>query len=75
MLLADVMLNINKIWIFISTKIGGIVMKVVSLVVSSLALLISAAGLAISIVSLVHKSEKNSHILYKKYFKIKLIVI
>ena len=63
MLLADVMLNINKIWIFISTKIGGTVMKVVSLVVSSLALLISAAGLAISIVSLVHKSEKNSHIL------------
>ena len=38
-------------------------MKVVSLVGSSLALLISAAGLAISIVSLVHKSEKNSHIL------------
>ena len=66
MLLADVMLNINKIWIFISTKIGGIVMKVVSLVVSSLALLISAAGLAISIVSLVHKSEKKQSYLFNK---------
>lgn len=38
-------------------------MKVVSLVVSSVALLISAAGLAVAIVSLVHKSEENSHIL------------
>ena len=63
MLLADVMLKINKMLLCIFIIIGGIVMKVVSLVVSSLALLISAAGLAISIVSLVHKSEKNSHIL------------
>ena len=63
MLLADVMLKINKILLYIFIIIGGIVMKVVSLVVSGLALLISAAGLAISIVSLVHKSEKNSHIL------------
>ena len=43
-------------------------MKVVSLVVSSLALLISAAGLAISIVSLVHKSEKNQSYFVKKVF-------
>ena len=57
------MLKINKILLYIFIIIGGIVMKVVSVVVSSLALLISAAGLAISIVSLVHKSEKNSHIL------------